>query len=53
MSQSPKCNQSGQSQNSASSGNLFTKLYKNHSYLKILVPYLDNLSEEANLSESI
>ena len=53
MSQSPQYNQSRQIQSSTSRGNAFTgKLSKNYSYLKTLVPYLDNPSEEG-ISETI
>ena len=53
MSQSPQYNQSRQIQRSTSRGNAFTrKLSKNYSYLKTLVPYLDNPSEEG-ISETI
>ena len=53
MNQNSQLNQSRQSQKNASRGSVFTKkLYKNnYSYLKILIPYLDNPFEEA-ISES-
>ena len=47
MSQSPQYNESRQNQSISSQWNVFTrKLSKNCYYLKILVPYLDNSSEE-------
>ena len=49
MSQSPHYNQSRANQSSGSR-NVFTrKLFKNYSYLKILVPYPDNTSSKAIL----
>ena len=53
MSQSPQYNKSRQNQSISSQWNVFTrKLSKNCYYLKILVPYLDNSSEERT-AESI